>query len=826
MRIGIDYRILAVGSRLVNRGMGRYTQQQLRAVLGVDADNEYILLCNAGADLALIEPSVRTAPNVVVRSFPGEPGAAYPATADRATALRRAEEYQDWVWAQGIDLYHATTPFLLHQPVLNGFDACPVVATFYDVIPLVFPDRYLADWSVSETYLWALAFVGKADRLVAISEASRQDAVRYLGVPADRIEVAWPVADARFRPMAAEDVQDALLTLRRRARVPESFALSVTHLHHSKNLLGLLRAYAVLPRGLRGQLPLVVACHFDEFSEATVRRLAHDLGIGDDVVLTGLVSNAELAALYNAATMVVHPSRYEGFGLPLVEAMQSGTPVVTTTASALPEVAGDAALLVDPDDVDGLAEAMRSLWAEPSLRREMAARGLARARRFDGAQLARHTLDSYRKAVAPAGGPEARSRSRPHVAMWTPLPPQETGVAGYAAELVGALEASVDVEMFVDDGVVPRPDLLARHRIHHFSAFGRRHRQRPFDAVVYQMGATPLHLYMYAALRAHPGVVVLHDLTLSHVLYLQAHDGGDVEPFRQALREVEGRQALEEWLAIEDRQPGPDREKAMSDFFFQYPMLGGVVDDSLAQVVHYDAACGELARRYPRARPYLVPMGVRAAALDNPRMAALAARRRLAVDADAFVVGTFGVVHPFKRLESCLRAMSQLVASQPSAVLLVVGSPFHPSYADHLVATAHSLGVADHVRFTGHLPDAELDAMLAATDVVVNLRFPFMKQMSATILRAAAAGKPVVITDVPEWRFLPEEVCPRVPLGDEVEALTACLAAFAGDAAGLQRAAAAARAFFEKEGTIDRLAHRYLEVLDDVYRLSPPGFPA
>jgi len=108
MRIGIDYRILAVGSRLVNRGMGRYTQQQLRAVLEVDAENEYVLLCNAGADRSLIEPALRVAPNVTIRSFPGAADVSYPAVADRTTALRRAEEYQDWVDAQGIDLYHAT----------------------------------------------------------------------------------------------------------------------------------------------------------------------------------------------------------------------------------------------------------------------------------------------------------------------------------------------------------------------------------------------------------------------------------------------------------------------------------------------------------------------------------------------------------------------------------------------------------------------------------------------------------------------------------------------------------------------------------------------
>lgn len=141
----------------------------------------------------------------------------------------------------------------------------------------------------------------------------------------------------------------------------------------------------------------------------------------------------------------------------------------------------------------------------------MAARGLARAADFDTAQLADRTLDCYRRALAPEPRPAGDILPRRlRVAMWTPLPPQESGAAEYSADLVGALERSCAVEVFVDDGVVPRADLLLRHRVHHFSAFDRRHRRRPFDAVVYQMGGAPLHLYMYPALQAHPGVVVLH----------------------------------------------------------------------------------------------------------------------------------------------------------------------------------------------------------------------------------------------------------------------------------------------------------------------------
>src|SRR5436305_12014322 len=120
---------------------------------------------------------------------------------------------------------------------------------------------------------------------------------------------------------------------------------------------------------------------------AHLLRKAGQLGVADDLVLTGLVSDQELTTLYNAATLVVHPSRYEGFGLPVVEAMRCGAPVVTTTASSMPEAGGDAAVYVDPDDAYGFATAIQELGADPDRRRSMSERSLAQAAKFDKRQL-------------------------------------------------------------------------------------------------------------------------------------------------------------------------------------------------------------------------------------------------------------------------------------------------------------------------------------------------------------------------------------------------------------------------------------------------------
>lgn len=467
MRLGIDYRLLASRENLVNRGIGRYTQQQLRHVLQMDTENEYLLLCPRGADVSLVLPEIRGAANVSP-CFAPHSADPPPDPYDRRGLLRRAEQFQGWVHGLGVDVYHATAPFVLEQTAPLAFDACPTVATVYDLIPLVFPSAYFTDPPRQAAYAGAARMVTTATRLLAISDGTREDAVRYLGFPGTAVDCAWPFADPCFRPLAEDVVARTLQPLVERVGLPDRFVLTVAALHHSKNLELLLGAYGRLSPSFRRSLPLVVACHLNEGSVAYLRAWSGSFGVADDMVVTGYVSDDELAALYNRATLVVHPSRYEGFGLPVVEAMQCGAAVITTTAPSLPEVAGGAAALVDPDDSTGLAAAIEGLSRDADERDRMGERGRARAAAFTPEALAADTLDCYRKALA------VPEKARPRMAVCTTIPDLAPSLAGWW-----------QVDVFTDDadGVVP-DHLVDRYDVHHVAAFRRIHERRPFDVVV------------------------------------------------------------------------------------------------------------------------------------------------------------------------------------------------------------------------------------------------------------------------------------------------------------------------------------------------------
>ncbi len=815
MRIAVDYRILVVGPSSIHRGMGRFTQQQLREVLRVDTENEFVLVCYADSDVSLVLPEIAAAPNVEVRRLPADMRITGSST-EPATALRRSAEFQDWVDGLGADVFHATTPFLLEGPVIADFDACPMVATFYDVIPLVFPAQYLESWPGCDYYMRTLGLLHRAARLQSISECSSRDAALYLGFPAARTDLVYPIADPCFSVLAPEEVDGHLRRLRTAHGLGEQFVLAVSDIHHAKNLETLLKAFALLPSALRDELPLVISCHLNESSIVYVRSMAERLGIGDQLVLTGVVADMELAALYNAATMVVHPSKYEGFGLPVLEAMTCGAPVVTTTSSSMPEVAGGAAVLVDPEDVWGFTDAIAELHADPDRRAKMRDLGLARAGMFTGEALAQATLASYRATVAGPDEHGSTGPKRPRVAMWTPLPPQHSGIADYSVELLREMGATHDIEVFVDDGYLPDGALLRDLRIQHFSAFERRQRQAPFDAVVYQMGGSTFHLYMYGPMQAVPGIVVLHDLMWSHVLYADFKDHDDLAGFRREVRALEGQDALDALLAIEDRAER-DPVAAHADlwaFLSEHPMMRRVIDGSVAQIVHFDSARAEIEDRFGAAAAHTVPMGVRDPQGPHAALDAAETRYRLGIDPSTFVVGVFGIVHQVKRVDSCVQAMHRLLVSHPNSLLLIVGEALDPAYQQHLVGLAAELGILPQVRFAGYVPMPEFDAQLACCDAVVNLRAPLTKHMSATLVRALAAGRPLVVTQLDDWQFLPDDVCLLVPPGGaEVGVLSEHLAALAADPGRRERMSAAARAYFTEAASIGRMAAGYAGVI-------------
>jgi glycosyltransferase involved in cell wall biosynthesis len=370
MHIAIDY-TAAVQQRA---GIGRYTRELVGALLHLEEAREahrYTLFAAAGGRSA----PVGSLPPAIRRRF-------LPLSDEWAARLwhRARLPIPEETFTGPIDLFYS--PDFVLPPTRRR---TPTLLTVHDLSFLRYPDHFVPKLV---RYLSRVVpeSVARADRVLADSQATRTDLVELLGTSPEKVEVLYSGVDARFRPEREPGEQERL---RARYGLDRPYVLSVGTLQPRKNYVRLIRAFVRL--SVSGVMLVIAGARGWLYEEVLEEAARH----GDRTRILGFVAEEDLPALYRGASLFVFPSFYEGFGLPVLEAMACGVPVVCSRASSLPEVAGDAALLVDPHDEEGLREAMGRALEDEALRREMTARGLARAAHFTWERAARQLLAAF-----------------------------------------------------------------------------------------------------------------------------------------------------------------------------------------------------------------------------------------------------------------------------------------------------------------------------------------------------------------------------------------------------------------------------------------------
>ncbi|MFN2590538.1 MAG: glycosyltransferase family 4 protein [Actinomycetota bacterium] len=355
-------------------GMGTYTRELVPALARTDPSLD-VTLFHARFDRAVDEPwmgefRVETLPQGIRTLYPGWALSGRPRLPER---LRRAE------------ILHSPLPAAVPPKAPRQRLVVTVHDLAFLVIPAVFPPTWRAMYRAG-----LRRAVRTADAIIAPSRHTAEDLIRRTPLPPDRVHV---VPEAAALPEGTADPSDAL----RRLKVRPPYVLFVGTLEPRKNLVRLVRAYRrMAARGAPQRLVLAGAIGWRP--QPLLTAVAEE-GPGE-VVLVGQVQPAELDALYRAADAFVYPSLYEGFGLPVVEAMSRGVPCVVSTSSSLPEVAGEAALPVDPTSEAGLADALERVTTDPDLAQRLRAASRARAKRFSWDETARLTLDVYKQVLS------------------------------------------------------------------------------------------------------------------------------------------------------------------------------------------------------------------------------------------------------------------------------------------------------------------------------------------------------------------------------------------------------------------------------------------
>lgn len=652
-----------------------------------------------------------------------------------------------------------------------------VASVLYDLIPLRFPHAYNLASSDAVGYGRSFRAARSSDLLLAISEATAADGRDLLGPGAPPVVNIRGAADPSHEPLPPDQFAAAVPAVRAKYGLKRPFVLYVGGYDPRKNLPGAIAAFAAIPEAVRANLDLVIACKMLASEREHLETVAREHGVAGRAIVTGFVSDADLRVMYQACRVFFFPSYYEGLGLPIVEAMRYGAPVVAGDNSSLPEYAGPLSRYCDPSSPQSMADALQAALAEPY--EDRAEDRIAFAGQFTWSDTAERTVLALERATRAPAVPLAPRK--PRLAWVAPVPPAETGIADYALEVATVLADRYEIEWVADPaGPAPSAAVARQFRVVVGKEFESRHATRPFDLPVYHLGNNTFHRYMLPLMRRVPGLVVLHDAHLGG-LFRSANRAGVWPGSLVEELEYVGEPLLAEWAG--NGYVHPDTVPTLS------PVNRRALEALPGIVVHSRTAWRQV-RATCDAAASVVPL---LAEVPATPFDMASERRRLNLPSDAFLIATLGIVSPTKRVDVILRAAAALPPGLRERARIVVAGPCEPDIRARLDATAATVGFENRIDYRGRVPLADMPAYAAAADACVQLRFPSNGETSAALARALAGGAACIVSDVGSMSELPAHAALKVrtPVRD-VEDLTAALARIATEpelAPRLRRAA-------------------------------------
>lgn len=688
-------------------------------------------------------------------------------------------DYVDRVEPAATGIYHVASLFESHLPLDRLWppgvrrSGMRFVATIYDVIPQLFPDVYLSEPEGRQRYRTRLELARRADRLFAISQRTAHDLTTLLNVPPEQVVVVGTGVSERFEPPRSREAARAVLR-GRFPRIDERFVLFTGGIEPRKNIDRLLQAYAVLPDRLQADFQLVIVCRIRPEERAALEERLRELGIGARVELTGFVSDDELTLLYQAATLFVFPSLYEGFGLPVAEALASGAPVVCSRTPALLELVSDEAALFDPFDVASICATLERALSDEALRAHLASRRLGDSHRWSA--VAKRTVAAYEELL------ELRPRRRRtrRVAYVSPLPPQRSGVADYSFRLLSELGQMCRIDAFTDTSFGD-PDPPPGVRVIGIDEFDVADRLcGGYDTVFVCLGNSEHHARALRLLRRRSAVVLAHDVRFSGLYAYLSDRLPEIEPrsFARVVRSMYGKRFPRElvrggFLDIADADRYgiymASEAIALSERFLAH-------SNYAAQLARLDAAPDDASKVgvIPFAFP---PVAVGSSGEEEP------------------LVATFGLVAAVKQPDKLLTAFAEVLESHPGCRLAIVGPPVADSERERLIQLAAQLGIAGRVTLTGDLPEEAFRSWIERATVAVQLRAISQGETPASVADCLAAGRATIVTALGAAREFPDETVVKVPPDISTSGLADTISALLADPFRRAELGAAARAF-------------------------------
>lgn len=739
MRIVIDMQGAQSESRF--RGIGRYTLSFAQAVARHRGNHEVILALN-GMFPNTIEPIRRAFDGLLPRENIRVWSAVGPVMecGEGNKALRELAELtrEAFLASLGADVVHISSLFegYVDDAVtsIGNFDFETLVSvSLYDLIPLLNPQQYLSPNPQYERYYHQkVAYLKKAALLLAISEFACEEATQNLDLKHDQIVSISSAIEPSFLPNTIDE--NIFASLRQKFGISKPFILYVGGFDERKNVPRLISAFGALPISFRAENQLLIAGKISENDKALLVGCAKSSGLEfEELIFTGYVTDEELLQLYNLCKLFAFPSWHEGFGLPVLEAMSCGAPVIGANSSSLPEVIGLRDAMFDPLSVDSIASKLMEVLGDDQLRSRISNHGLNQAKKFSWEKTAKKALKAWESLNSSALASCNATDSKPRLAFVSPMPPEKTGIADFASELLPALAEFYEIDVVIDQNVLDDFWVSSNCMVRDVKWFKAHAHQ--YDRVLYHMGNSPFHGHMLDLLHEIPGVVVLHDFYLGHLCHwLQNQSGGNSFWIRE--------------LYFSHGYSGVfAQQKDWYSALLNYPCNFRIFANAEGVIVHSKYSYDLVKQWYPESAKddvKIIPLLRKSVDQFDKKLA----RKSLGFEDEDFVICSFGFLAPSKLNEMLLGCwVNSKLGNSQNNYLIFVGENHGGEYGDALVKSIESAGLSQRVRITGYLSPELYQQYLKAANIAVQLRSESRGETSAAVLDCMNYGLPVVVNE-------------------------------------------------------------------------------
>lgn len=623
----------------------------------------------------------------------------------------------------------------------------PTVVTLFDLIPLINSSPYLDNPNTRKWYEEKIKYLKKADMLLAISESSRQEALEHLDYASSNVINISTAADTQFKKINITKIQE--LNIRKQYGIEKPFLMYTGGIDYRKNIEGLIRAYARLPKHIQESHQLAIICSINPSSKILLETLAKKEGLAKGtLILTGYVPEEDLIFLYNLCKAFIFPSWHEGFGLPALEAMWCGVPVIASNSSSLPEVIGLKDALFDPFSDKDMAKKIEQVLEDEVFRERLMQHGSKQVKKFSWDISAKKAIKAFEilHERNQSNRVDKSVKKRLKLAYISPLPPVRSGISDYSTELLPELSKYYDIDVIVEQKSVN--ELWIREHCKIYDTQWFKQNASMYDRILYHFGNSHFHQHMFNLLLDIPGVVVLHDFFLSDVISHMSMYKYENHSFMHELYYSHG------YRIFQDNR---------LELQWKYPCNKRVLDYAKGIIVHSDYSKKLAEHWYEKtyADDWSVIPHLRKPAdkLNREKI-----RQKLGIPSNATLVCSFGMMGPTKMNDRLLNAwLNSSLGNDKKCYLIFVGENQHGDYGNKIVRTIKKSNSEKNIQITGWIDSNTFREYLSVADIGVQLRTLSRGETSGTVLDCMNYALATIVNANGSIADLPEDAVCMIP---------------------------------------------------------------